>query len=325
MATELTFPEVLDSTLLASFKSCPQLFWKQYVRHFKPKGLSVHLHAGASFAKGLEAARTEFYVNGRSAEDSIAKGLGALMEAYGDFVCPDDSAKSLARMLGALEYYFMKWPLGEDLATPIKIGDKRGIEFSFAHPLPINHPETGNPLVYCGRMDQLVDYAGGVFIEDDKTASQLGASWPRQWDLRSQFTGYAWGCRESGIKADGVLVRGVSILKTKYDHAEALSYRPAWQIDRWFDELTRTGGWIYRMLEAWTSSKWLYNLDHSCADFGGCTFRLVCQSEDEAPWLEQYFERRAWNPITREETLLDSPKPQEVGVTLPRIDLDTPL
>ena len=295
------FPEVFDSSMLATFKSCPQLFKKIYIDGWKSKDPNVHLRAGGAFAAGIEAARTAFYVEGSSPEDSVAQGLLKLLEHYGDFECPPDSAKSAERTAGALEFYFDHYPL-DQTSPPISLpSGKRGIEFSFVHPLSIKHPTTGNPLLYCGRMDALLSYAGGTFICDEKTATSLGATWSRQWDLRSQFTGYAWGCREAGIKVDGVIVRGVSILKTKYDTQEAISYRPSWHLERWYEE---TMDWIQDIILCWLNQKWRHNLDHACADFGGCAFRQACASQDEQPWLETYFERRHWNPVTREETRL---------------------
>lgn len=297
-----TFPEVLDSTIIASFKRCERLCELEFFHDWKSKEPSVHLHAGAAFAKGVEVGREEFYVKGKSAEEAVALAVGALLHSYGDFQCPEDSAKSATRMAGALEYYFNQYPLGEDNCIPIELpGGKRGIEFSFAHPLPINHPETGQPLLYCGRMDALCSYAGGIFIVDEKTSTALGSSWSRQWDLRSQFTGYAWGCKQAGIRVDGALIRGVSILKTKYETQQVISYRPEWQIERWFSELQIT---IQRMINAWSTGHFQHDLDHACAEFGGCRFRQVCMSQDEQPWLEQYFERRHWDPILRVETKL---------------------
>lgn len=318
------FPEIFDSSMLGSYKACAEQFRKQYIMHWKPKASSVHLHAGGAFAKGLEVARKAFYsgeiigmIKGsdnqmhwssiqrepQDAETSIALGLQALLAAYGDFECPPDSAKSAERMAGAFEFYFQNYPLDHDDAYPIILpGGKRAIEYSFAHPLPIRHPVTGNPLLYVGRMDAVIQYAGGRYICDEKTTTQLGASWPRQWDLRSQFTGYAWGCREAGIEVEGAIVRGVSILKTKYDTAQSINYRPEWQIDRWYSELLE---WIEDIKANWVRRgpdlPWRHNLDHSCAEYGGCAFREACMSQDEQPWLETAFEHRVWNPLLREE------------------------
>jgi hypothetical protein len=288
---------------MASFKSCQQKSYLESFLNWKPRNQSVHLHAGAAYAHGLEKGRVAYYVDGHSPDDSIAIGLKALLEAYGDFECPADSPKSAERMAGALEYYFAAYPLGEDKAIPMTLpSGKRGIEFSFLEPIDIVHPVTGDPILYSGRMDMMVDYEGMKLGEDDKTTSQLGASWPRQWDLRSQFTSYVWGAGRAGIKLDGFLVRGVSILKTKYDTLQAITYRPQWLIARWYDQLLRD---VEVMIQAWESGHWGWNLDHACAEYGGCVFKSVCQMRSPEALLEQQFQRRRWDPVTRTETVLE--------------------
>ena len=300
--TRPPFPTVIDSTLMAGFKSCPRKAELEMFQHWKPNNQSIHLHAGAAYATGIEAGRIAYYINGQSEEDSIAAAIGACLTAYGTFECPPESAKSAERTAGALEFYFSQYRLGIDKAIPMTLpGGKSGIEFNFLEPLEYAHPETGDPLLYSGRMDMMCEYEGMKLGEDDKTASQLGASWPRQWDLRSQFTGYVWGAARAGIKLDGFLVRGVSILKTKYDTLQAITYRPQWMLDRWYDQLHRD---IKRMMEAWESGHFDYNLDHACAEYGGCPFRGVCQMRDPAALLRQQFERRRWDPVARTETLL---------------------
>lgn len=302
MSTRPPFPSVLDSTIMATAKACGQKANLEYLEHWKVKDQSVHLHAGASYASGLEAARRAFYEQGKSSSDSVAIGFQKLLEAYGDFACPPDSPKSAERMAGALEFYFSAYPLGQDKAVPLTLpGGKRGIELSFTEPIDIAHPETGDPLIYSGRLDMAVEYDGMHLGHDDKTTSSLGASWSRQWDLRSQFTGYTWGMKQQGIKLDGFLIRGVSILKTKYDTQQAITYRPQWMIDRWYEQLLRD---VHRLMQQWESSVFDYNLDHSCAEYGGCVFREVCQMREPSQLLEVRFERRQWDPILRKETVL---------------------
>lgn len=296
------FPSVLDSTVIAAFRSCPQKFFLEFMMHYKPGEQSVHLIAGAAYAKGLEIARTDYFVNGLPHEEAVGNGLAALLVSYGDYQCPADSAKSPERTAGALEFYFSRYPMTSDKAIPITLpSGKRGIEFSFVEPLDAKHPESGDPLLYSGRMDMVVDFENLTLGEDDKTASQLGASWPRQWDLRSQFTGYVWGAARHSLKLDGFLVRGVSILKTKYDTLEAITYRPEWQIERWYTQLHRD---IKRMMECWEEGYWDYNLDHACTEYGGCVFRDVCQMSYPQPLLDMRFQRRKWDPVERTETML---------------------
>lgn len=296
------FPTVIDSSLIAAWRSCPRKGYLEYFEHWKSHDPSVHLHAGAAFAAGLESAREAFYVEGRSPEASVQAGLARLLAEYGDFECPPESAKSLERMLGALEFYFYSYPLGQDKAIPVTLPTgKRGIEFSFLEPLEVKHPVTGDPLLYAGRLDMLCNYGNLTLGEDDKTTSSLGASWSKQWDLRSQFTAYVWGAQRAGIKLDGFLVRGISILKTKYDTMEAITYRPEWQIERWYGQLQRD---LIRMIEQWKEGYFDYNLDHGCTEYGGCVFRNVCLMRDPSQLLAQQFQRRKWDPVTRTETVL---------------------
>lgn len=298
------FPRVLDSTFMSTARTCKRKLYLESFEHWKPKGHSVHLHAGAAFARGLEVARESYYVQGLPEHEAIPAGLHALAVAYGDFECPPDSPKSLERMMGAFEYYFSEYPLGTDTARPSALpGGKLGIEFSFASPIDAVHPADGDPLLYCGRFDMIADYAGGRYGEDDKTASQLGPTWSRQWDLRSQFTAYTWGARELGIHLEGFIVRGISILKTKYDTQQAITYRPTWHVDQWYEKILAE---VADLQRCWEDREWHPAFDDACNAYGGCPFRRVCLSEPATAtvWLRRDFERRQWDPITRTETLL---------------------
>ena len=88
------FPAVLDSTTMAAFKSCPQKAYLEFMQHWKLRDQSVHLHAGAAYATGIEKARVAYYIDGRSPEDSLAIGLKALLlpvPSRGGQGDPDDS------------------------------------------------------------------------------------------------------------------------------------------------------------------------------------------------------------------------------------------
>ena len=320
------FPHTIDSTMLAAFRSCPQKMFRQYVQHWKPTSESVHLVAGGAFAKGLEVARQAFFegvaqvpeVSYDAANDFKRKvvwreevcekhqndlatsiGLAALIAAYGDFECPPDSAKSLERTAGALEFYFDRYPLGSDGMLPIQTSTGRsGIEFSFANPLPISHPVSGDPILYTGRADLLCHFADAVWILDDKTTTSLGASWANQWELRSQFTGYCWSARQQGIETAGCLVRGVSILKTKYDTQQVMTYRTDHEIDRWEKQTIRD---IQRMQQCWEEGWWDYALDTACTEYGGCAFTRICKSQSPEDYLPMYFHQRVWDPLARRE------------------------
>lgn len=313
------FPEVIDSTFMSAFRACPYKAYLAYIEHWKRQYQSVDLAAGGAFAKGIEVARKAFYELNMPAQEAEAHGLKALMESYGDFECPDTSPKTLDRMIGALEFYYFCYPLGNDGAIPITIPGtgRRGIEFSFLEPLEIAHPTTGAPLLFAGRADMIADFAGGCYGFDEKTTTQLGQKWAGQWDLRSQFTSYSWAAKRSEIPIQGTIVRGVSILKTKYDTAQAITYRADWELERWEEQLYKD---LRRLIQMWQAQEYVQNLDGSCTrmgnpwdrsldaacnDYGGCQFKEVCKAKHPYSILESEFERRVWDPVTHREVSIE--------------------
>ncbi len=297
------FPHCVDSTTMAAFRSCPQKAFRTYIEHWKPKAESVHLVAGGAFAKGIEVARKAFYEEGCPPDVAEAKGVEALIKAYGDFICPPDSAKSLERTAGALGFYFEQYPLGRDGLTPyVAPSGKYAIEFSFAEPLPILHPVTGQPILYTGRADLIGEFNGMLLATDEKTTSSLGQSWSRQWEMRAQFTGYTWAAQQAGIPVKGALVRGISILKTKYDTQQCITYRTPMEVARWLDQTERD---LCRMIKMWEEGHWDYALDHACQEYGGCSMTSICKSSDPETWLPMSFEKRVWDPLARKELSVD--------------------
>jgi hypothetical protein len=275
------------------FVSCPTAFNRRYLMGLQRSGRSIHLHFGAAFAKGLEAMRRSFYLEGANQQNALGAGITAATVAWGDYE-DNHPTKHYASLIGALEAYVAQYPLATDHVKPMLTADgDLGTEFSFALPLPINHPQSGEPLLYSGRFDMLARMGNEAYIEDDKTASQLGPSWGQQWRLRAQFTGYVWGASEFGYNIQGAIVRGISILKRGFGHAEVIEQRPLWMIKRWHEQLLRD---VNRMIRAWDSGEWDLNLDSSCASYGGCQYQDLCAVEDPSKWLAD-FEQVHYDPL----------------------------
>ena len=297
MSCPLPFPEQIDNSALSSFKKCPTDWYWSNLRQLALKGGSIHLHSGGAFAAGLEGARKSFYEQGEPAETALARGLHAMTLFYGDFEAPEDHLKAFPRLVQALCSYFEQYPLEQDGFTPLELPSGSAIEFTFAIPLPINNPDTGEPLLYTGRFDALGKWNGATFGLDDKTASQLGPSWTRNWTLDSQFTGYAWATRTFGISTAGFLVRGISFLKNGFGHAQAIVYRPQWQIDRWYESMLFT---VRTMIAYHQEGFFPLTLDkHACNSYGGCPYHMLCESKDPEVWIEENYIPKVWNPLTK--------------------------
>lgn len=295
----VSFPELIDNTARSAFTKCGQYFYWNTLRHLRLAGGNIHLHAGGALAKAFEVARRSFYEKNMPLAEAERLGLAALYEAYKteEELEPAKYAdKSIEGMVRAYEAYMLQYPLGADTLTPLILPNGRAaVEFSFALPLPINHPETGNPLLYGGRFDWIAVYNKSLFVCDEKTASQLGDQWMRNWDLDSQNTGYIWGARQFGFNIVGAINRGIGLLKTKTTFAEAITYRPQWMIDRWFGQLM----WdIEEMINCWKNKRFRFALDKSaCNSYGGCSYKTLCESPTPERWVPAHYDEHHWNPL----------------------------
>lgn len=303
------FPLVWNDSLRSAFVSCPRAANWEFMEHFKSPYPNIHLHAGKAWASALEAMRLAFY--GPSKHDAAtagALGLECLVQEYGNFEAPErgsGSTKSLDRMIEAFMYYQKAFPLATDPVQPhYKKDGTPMVEFNFALPIDqdkLLHPVTGEPILYAGRADMVATFAGSLSIYDDKTTSALGPTWGNQWTRRSQFSAYAWAAAQYGMPVSQIVVRGIAILKTQINHAQAITVRTPHHIAEWHFQVIRD---IKRAIECYNTGYWDVNLSDSCGSFGGCQFAQPCMSNDPKPWLEGQFARKVWNPVTRTETLL---------------------
>jgi hypothetical protein len=282
----------------ATFVECPQKFYWSFVRKLGPKEGSPDLMAGGAFAKGLEVARRAFYLEGNDKFRALELGVLAAIEYWGDYDCPPHKQnKSLDRVIEGLAYYQQVWPFDTDYLKPHRWEGGSGIEFTFSLPMELAHPETGDPLIYAGRCDLIGEYNGQLWVVDEKTTSQLGSTWADKWNLRSQFTGYCKAARSFGLPVAGAIVRGISFLKNSFGNAQAITSRPEWFIDRWWEQLHYDAE---RMIHSWERGYWDFNLDEACTGYGGCHFSRLCLTPDPEPWIDGNYSPRNWNPLDKE-------------------------
>jgi hypothetical protein len=296
--SDFTLPHHFDATMRVAFASCPQKFRLEFGHGFRPPGRSIDLHAGGCFASAIERVRRSVWVDGNDLQTALRRTLPHFLTEWGDFESVKKTAKTKDNVWFAVEQYFERWDPRTDHIQPYELHDGRpSLEYSFAIPLvdPTfpTHPD-GSPFVYCGRFDLLGKYECRPVIEDDKTAGQsAGAYWTEKWNLRSQFMGYVWACRQLGLDLDTCVVRGIGILMTKIDLAEAIIPFGQHQIARWYEQLRHD---LWRLRRAWDEGYFDYNFGDTCTSYGNCMFMDVCRSPTPESWYSN-FEVNKWNPI----------------------------
>jgi len=334
MALQHFFPLTWDSTQLAA-TACPIKFFRQHVQHLAQEE-SVHLIAGASFARGIHVTRESFYTHGMDEHTSISLGIAALQEEYGDFYCPWNENKSINRMSVALEAYFSHFRLPFDEVVPMKLADgTHSMEYGMVQPIRdlnnefILHPTLNVPLMFSGRLDLLASYMGKSWIVDEKTTSgYFPSDYGSQWELRGQFSGYSWLAEQTylaeGISElhglSGVIVRGVSLPKSVSNDAskrqasyadsgtvkfrEHLSHRSEFMVANWHrfmvEKVLQAKESYLRYLdnEAKQPEKFFTgNYGDMCTSYSrACSFMASCKNPDAESFLSVDYPQTIWRP-----------------------------
>ena len=300
------FPEVIDSTMLAAFSNCPLKFYREYCLRLGNPHTSIHLHAGGAFAKAIEVIRRARWEKQLKEQECFLEGFVEFAKFWGDFEVPDFGSgqnKTFERMWQAVEFYFEEYPLDNDSIKPYVFDNgKTGIEFTFGIPLPIDHPDTNNPIVLAGRFDLLGYYKNFLAVVDEKTTSSLGSTWPNQWTMRGQMFTYVWAARQSGLAVRTAIIRGISILKTEFGTLEVYkSHYNDQLLDRWELDMIRK---VHSMVRLYKQSilgnsgekEWPMSFSSACTEYGGCHFTDLCTSNNPTVWYGDFGERN-WNPL----------------------------
>lgn len=297
---EYLLPAYIDSTMLSTFRACPQKFFVEFGLGLRPAETSIDLHAGACFSATLERFYQEHYFNGCDTTTALARAYATFTSDWGDFIIRKEKhPKTPENMWAAVESYIDKYPPGFDTVQPYFTSGVPSFEFSFAIPLdfpdfPV-HPVSGDPFIYTGRFDMFGRWNGLPAVRDEKTAQRLESNWAEKWDLRSQFLGYCWALQHSGIPCHTVVVRGVIITSKEIRQVEAIKQYPQFLIDRWFTQLRRD---LIRLVDCHRAGHWDYNLGDSCTAYSHCPFMPLCSSPHPENWYSGYKVQR-WNPLLR--------------------------
>lgn len=308
--TELPpFPEVVDNTMRASYRKCPIGFFKEHLLCRVMGADNIHLVAGGAFAEGNDAFRKSYFTRDtpvyRDYDAALDAGLYALIKHYGydeqresreDWAT---SPKSCERLIDAFLDYWKEYHPRASLGKQYYHDGEVASELGGILELDVCHPVTGKPLLYSFRFDYIEERNGAIWLGDDKTTTSLGASWAKQWDLRSQFMGYLYAAKvQLGIQATGVIARGTGILKTKITHMEVPVRFPPHLLDLWWKQVNRD---FQHIVDNYRECDWEYDLADGCNAYGGCKFVDTCRSKLPHRMLDS-MPIRVWNPADPENS-----------------------
>lgn len=264
------------SSSMETYERCQRKFYLQSTIP-RAEGGSVHLVAGAAFAKSLEAARKAFYVDGQDTAYASASAHQSLTDAWGaDKMAHAGTAKNIGAMLRALDKYLGHFPLTHDEYVPVVVATSDVmIESKLRATLPNGEPYDGTP-------DMICEYGGLLWCLDDKTTGgRLDDTWRNSWLRRGQFLGYAWLAKQQyGIDVAGTIVRGVSVSRSAISVAETFVPTPQHLIEEW---LAATVARIEEQKRKKEYADYLPSMGVSCNAYNSpCEFLDRCLGKQEA-------------------------------------------
>jgi hypothetical protein len=240
-------------------------------------------------------------VDGRSFDDARCAGISAFIDFWGDFEPQaENEVKTFENVLTAWLEYFDAYPPEEDPFKPFTRTDGGAmIECTFAIPLPILHPDTGEPLYYGGRYDMLATSGALNYVQDEKTSKRIDPNWSKLWQMRAQFIGYVWAARQYGFDVYGYVARGIIIHKNDSVHVQAIAGVPQWRIEHWYNQMLRQ---VQRLVDCYKENYFDFAYGEACfAYFKPCIFMPLCTSDTPENWYPDYVER-TWDPLKKDPT-----------------------
>jgi hypothetical protein len=282
----MTSPIIIDNFMVSQIKACPRkYFWrveKGLVNMIRPSfaptfGIAVH--------KAMEA----FYLGGTSLE-----ATRAFLESYIPFWKRFGNPEvSRTPELGV--------EIVDGFCTQFENDPYKTVEGC----VEIGFMTELTPdVLYCGRIDRMVEIGGDVYVLDWKTSSMPWLFCERPND---QGTGYVWGAGEiKGVKIEGVIfdvihTRATSLKAQKEGTPKWLtdrriSGRSAWEVEEWKETTLHYAGMI-KGCQA--SGVWVKN-GEACVNYNQiCEYAQLCNSQGvmQDRIMENEYEVSKWEPF----------------------------
>jgi len=146
--------------------------------------------------------------------------------------------------------------------------------------------DMGEGRMYVGRIDQIVEWDGQLFVKDHKTTSSLGLLFYRSFRPSVQIDGYVYACRELCGGCSGAIINGISTANNpKERFGRSITSRTNGEIDRFREMFHLWCG----LIEVSVVRKEFPMFYTSCNQFGQCLFWQLCvYGEDERTVEMQY-------------------------------------
>lgn len=289
----------MDSTSMGTFKECPRKYQLSIIYGWRPRKLSVHLTFGLHYHKALEA-----YDHAKAAGMAHPQALLAAVkiamiitwdkETSRPWIS-DDAYKNRLTLIRSVVWYLDQFA-NDPLKTVILANGKPAVELSFRFELPYT-AKNGQPFLWCGHLDRLVEFQDEFFGLDRKTTkAQISPDFFAKFSPDNQMSGYSYAGRVVwNTPVKGMIIDAAQVLVSGTRFKRGFAPRDEAQLNEWAGDL---GFWLAQAQQCAVNGYWPMN-DKSCGNYGGCDFRGICGRSPSVreQWLRGMFHKRVWDPL----------------------------
>jgi hypothetical protein len=294
-----------DSTSIKAAEKCLRYYKYKHLDGWQPRRKSVHLLFGGWYAKALESYYS-YIANGMDSEDALIEIVhealvetweyeedenGNPIEGTGHPWQSDHNTKTRENLIRTIVWYIDQFGKDDNCKTVILSDGKPAVEHSF-------QLDVDDGIVLCGHLDRLVEYAGDVYVQDQKTTgSTITARFFNAFNPDTQMSLYTFaGKAIFGNPVSGVMIDAAQIAVGFTRFERGFTFRDEASLNEWYDDAM----WhIHKAITATKENHFPKNAS-SCNNYGGCEFRHICS---RAPSVRKQFlkadfiQAPRWDPL----------------------------
>lgn len=282
-----------DSTALGWAKQCPQKYYYRMIEGWRAKDESVHLRFGSIYHASLER-YDRLQAEGVEHEEALRTVVHEAMISSHPWPY-EHVNKTRENLLRSIIWYLEAFQ-HNNAKTIILANGKPAVELSFK--FEIEDEIYGQPIILCGHLDRLLEFAGDTYTSDRKTTTSTPSGYfferynpDNQMSLYSIAGQVMWQLPISGVIIDAAQV---AVGFTRFERG--ITYRTPDQLEEWLHDA------VHYMHEAtrWAETGHYPKNDTACNMFGGCEFRKICSKAAGVReiFLNTHFEKtNPWNPM----------------------------
>ena len=286
-----------DATSVTLAQECARKYYYRMILNIAPRRTSVHLIFGGIYASALE----HFYLHraeGATIEEAARKCVREALIASWDAAAGapvefDDNNKTRFTLIRSIVWYIDQFGDESDshITTYHLASGRPAVELSFTL-------ELSDDVLYCGHLDRVVEYGGGLYWMDQKTTkTTITPRYFEQFKPHNQFMGYTWAGKtilQSPVKGGIVDAAQIAVGFTRFER-QPITFT-AEQLDEWRDNTLHT---IKHMQGLTAAGHFPMNLS-ACGNYGGCPYRTLCQRSPSVRdrFIEgDYTHPEPWDPL----------------------------